>query len=421
MSNMFTSPSNNNNSKYNKYSGSNRSQSEPVDTIDYTIDYTKREIKNWDELEVAPNLLRGIFAYGYETPSPIQKKAIVPILDGRDIVGQAQSGTGKTATFSIGALNAVDLTSKTTQVLVLSPTRELSKQTHKVITSLGVMIEGLVVQNIVGGTYVEEDISIYKKNTPHIVVGCPGRAYDILRRRVIDGSSLKMIVIDEADEMLSEGFKDQLYDIFQHFSKKIQVLLFSATLPDNISVITSQFMKTPVSITVKAEQLTLEGISQFFVAVENDQQKYATLKDLYSFFSVSQCIIYCNSKNRVIDLFEAMQKDGFPVCCIHSDMNAEDRNEAFDRFKIGEARVLLSTNITARGIDVQQVSVVINFDIPRCEHTYLHRIGRSGRWGRKGVGINFINRRDIFKIKEFEEYYNCEINELPSNLDSIMR
>lgn len=419
MSNMFTSPSNNN-SKY-KYSGTNRSQPEPVDTTDYTIDYTKREIKNWDELEVTPNLLRGIFAYGYETPSPIQKKAIVPILDGRDIVGQAQSGTGKTATFSIGALNAVDLTSKTTQVLVLSPTRELSKQTHKVITSLGVMMEGLVVQNIVGGTYVEEDISIYKKNIPHIVVGCPGRAYDILRRRVIDGSSLKMIVIDEADEMLSEGFKDQLYDIFQHFSKKIQVLLFSATLPDNISVITSQFMKTPVSITVKAEQLTLEGISQFFVAVENDQQKYATLKDLYSFFSVSQCIIYCNSKNRVIDLFEAMQKDGFPVCCIHSDMNAEDRNEAFDRFKIGEARVLLSTNITARGIDVQQVSVVINFDIPRCEHTYLHRIGRSGRWGRKGVGINFINRRDIFKIKEFEEYYNCEINELPSNLDSIMR
>jgi len=418
---MFTSPSNNNNSKYNKYSGSNRSQSEPVDTIDYTIDYTKREIKNWDELEVVPNLLRGIFAYGYETPSPIQKKAIVPILDGRDIVGQAQSGTGKTATFSIGALNAVDLTSRTTQVLVLSPTRELSKQTHKVITSLGVMMEGLVIQNIVGGTYVEEDIAIYKKNIPHIVVGCPGRAYDILRRRVIDGSSLKMVIIDEADEMLSEGFKDQLYDIFQHFSKKIQVLLFSATLPDNMSVITSQFMKNPVSITVKAEQLTLEGISQFFVAVENDQQKYATLKDLYSFFSVSQCIIYCNSKNRVIDLFEAMQKDGFPVCCIHSDMNAEDRNEAFDRFKIGEARVLLSTNITARGIDVQQVSVVINFDIPRCEHTYLHRIGRSGRWGRKGVGINFINRRDIFKIKEFEEYYNCEINELPSNLDSIMR
>jgi superfamily II DNA/RNA helicase len=418
---MFTSPSNNNNSKYNKYSGSNRSQSEPVDTIDYTIDYTKREIKNWDELEVVPNLLRGIFAYGYETPSPIQKKAIVPILDGRDIVGQAQSGTGKTATFSIGALNAVDLTSRTTQVLVLSPTRELSKQTHKVITSLGVMMEGLVVQNIVGGTYVEEDIAIYKKNIPHIVVGCPGRAYDILRRRVIDGSSLKMVIIDEADEMLSEGFKDQLYDIFQHFSKKIQVLLFSATLPDNMSVITSQFMKNPVSITVKAEQLTLEGISQFFVAVENDQQKYATLKDLYSFFSVSQCIIYCNSKNRVIDLFEAMQKDGFPVCCIHSDMNAEDRNEAFDRFKIGEARVLLSTNITARGIDVQQVSVVINFDIPRCEHTYLHRIGRSGRWGRKGVGINFINRRDIFKIKEFEEYYNCEINELPANLDSIMR
>lgn len=422
--NIFMSSfSKNRNNNRNASSGSKKNQEtqQPPQEINDTTDYSKVEIQNWDDFEIHPAILRGIYAYGYESPSPIQKKAILPMLNKRDLIGQAQSGTGKTATFSIGALNAVDLTQKTTQVLILSPTRELSKQTHKVISTLGNMMEGLVVQNIVGGTYVEEDMSIYSKNIPHIIVGCPGRAYDLIRRRTLDASQLKMVVIDEADEMLSVGFKDQLYNIFQHFSNQIQVVLFSATLPDNIFEITNKFMKHPVTITVKAEQLTLDGIAQYFVPLDNDQQKYGTLKDLYSFLSVSQCIIYCNSKARVVDLHEAMQADGFPVCCIHSDMTAEVRDESFNKFKTGEARVLLSTNVTARGIDVQQVSVVINFDVPRDVHTYLHRIGRSGRWGRKGVGLNFMTRRDVFKMKEIEEYYACQINELPSNLDSIMR
>lgn len=430
--NMFTTqpPTNRRNNRQNdQRQGDQRRPQQPpqkqvptprpplVDTTNYDL----VDIKNWDELDIKPELLRGIYAYGYETLSPIQRKAIVPLLNRRDVIGQAQSGTGKTATFSIGALNIVDLQSKTTQVLILSPTRELSKQTHKVVSTLGNMMDGLIVQNIVGGTYVDEDISIYNKNIPHIAVGCPGRAYDLIRRGVIAGNAIKLVIIDEADEMLSAGFSEQLYNIFQHFSQTIQVALFSATLPENIFDITRELMHTPVSITVKAEQLTLEGISQYFVAVENDQQKYMTLKDLYSFFSFSQCIIYCNSKNRVMDLHEAMQNDGFPTCCIHSDMEADVRDESFAKFRSGEARVLISTNITARGIDVQQVSTVINFDVPRDVHSYLHRIGRSGRWGRKGVGINFITRRDVFKIKEIEAYYACEINALPENLESIMR
>lgn len=435
MSNIFTTPPNSNNRGSNNrrtsqnYSQQPQSQShykvqppppdEPI--IEDTTDYENLKIKNWDDLEIRPDLLRGIFAYGYDSLSPIQQKAIAPILNGRDVIGQAQSGTGKTATFAIGALNSVKIESKTTQVLVLSPTRELSKQTHKVISALGNAMEGLVVQNIVGGTCVDEDISIYNKNKPHIVVGCPGRAFDILRRRIIDGNLIKMVVIDEADEMLSSGFKDQIYNIFQMFNRNIQVVLFSATLPENIFEITTKFMKTPVTIMVKAEQLTLEGISQYFVAIDNDQQKYATLKDIYSFLSLSQCIIYCNSVNRVVDLFEAMQQDGFPVCCIHSEMESEVRDESFTKFRVGEARVLISTNVTARGIDVQQVGVVINFDIPKCVHNYLHRIGRSGRWGRKGVGINFMTRRDVFKMKEFEEYYACQIEPLPENLSNIMR
>ena len=176
-------------------------------------------------------------------------------------------------------------------------------------------------------------------------------------------------------------------------------------------------MRNPVRITMKAEMLTLEGISQFFVAVEDDRQKYLILKDTFSAISLSQCIIYCNSVKRVADLYDAMREDGFPVCCIHSSMEPKERDLAFNEFKNGSCRVLISSNVTARGIDVQQVSTVINFDIPRDVHTYLHRIGRSGRWGRKGVGINFITRRDIPKLTEIEQYYACEIKEMPSNFD----
>ncbi len=178
-------------------------------------------------------------------------------------------------------------------------------------------------------------------------------------------------------------------------------------------------MRDPVKIIVKAEQLTLDGISQFYVAVEDDRQKYATLKHLFSYLTVSQCIIYCNSVKRVADLYEAMREDEFPVCCIHSSMDKVARESAINDFRNGKSRVLISSNVTARGIDIQQVSIVINFDIPKCVHTYLHRIGRSGRWGRKGVGINFITQRDIVKLKEIEAHYACNINEMPASLDFL--
>jgi translation initiation factor 4A len=197
-------------------------------------------------------------------------------------------------------------------------------------------------------------------------------------------------------------------------NNNVQIALFSATLPNNILQITTKFMKNPVHISVKAENLTLEGINQYFIAINDDREKYITLKDLYQHISVSQCIIYCNSIKRVIDLYEAMKEDGFPVCCLHSNMDRFERQTIFKDFKMGSSRVLISSNVTSRGIDIQQVGVVINFDIPKDVHNYLHRIGRSGRWGRKGTGINFITRRDIPLIQEIEKYYSTQINELPS-------
>lgn len=379
------------------------------------------EIKTWDELNISADILRGIYSYGFEKPSPIQSKAITPIINGKDIIAQAQSGTGKTAAFTIGALSQIELDKNETQVIIISPTRELSGQTANVIQHIGSMLKGLRVLNLVGGSSIDEDTNVLKNNVPHIITGCPGRIYDMMRRNNITSKTIKLVILDEADEMLSSGFKEQIYNIFQNFKNDIQVALFSATLPDYIHAITSKFMRDPVRIYVKSESLTLEGISQYYVAVEDDKQKYATLKDIYSFISMSQCIIYCNSVKRVTDLYDAMLEDNFPVCCIHSNMDKSSRDKSFNEFRTGKQRVLISSNVTARGIDIQQVSVVINFDLPKCVSTYLHRIGRSGRWGRKGTGINFITRRDITKIKEIEKYYSTEIKELPSSFESIVK
>ena len=376
---------------------------------------------SWDDLDVDPNILRGIYAYGYEKPSPIQQKAIKPVIQGRDVIAQAQSGTGKTATFSIGALSQIDLTNNHTQVIILSPTRELAIQTANVVESIGGMMPGLRIKTAFGGVSIDDGNGFTSRDEPHIICGCTGRIFDMMRRNQLTTRHLKLIILDEADEMLSTGFKDQVYNIFQYLNDNVQICLFSATMPDNIFAMTDRFMRDPVKICVKAEKLTLDGIAQFFVAVDDDRQKYETLKNIFSYLAVSQCIIYCNSVKRVADLYEAMKEDDFPVCCIHSSMDKLERNAAITDFRNGKSRVLISSNVTARGIDIQQVSIVINFDVPKCVHTYLHRIGRSGRWGRKGVGINFITRRDIMKLREIEAHYACNIQELPANLDFLQK
>jgi translation initiation factor 4A len=390
-----------------------------MDITNENNNYVVKDIDDWDELDLDKNILRGIFAYGFEKPSPIQRKAIQPIIDGKDIIAQAQSGTGKTATFTIGLLQKINLQEYDTQILVLSPTRELTAQIANVIKEIGAFMSNLKIQTLYGGTSMEDSKHFSNKSVPHIICGCPGRVYDMIRRGRIHTNTIKLLILDEADEMLSTGFKEQVYNIFQHLDSNVQVGLFSATLPEGISHITDKIMRDPVRINVKREQLTLEGISQYFIALDDDKQKYSTLKDLFSHISLSNTIIYCNSVKRVQDLYEAMCEDGFPVCHIHSNMDKTERDKSFYSFKTGSSRVLISSNVTARGIDIQQVSVVINFDLPKCVHTYLHRIGRSGRWGRKGVGINFITRRDVQLIKKIEQHYSTQIDEMPADLSFL--
>ena len=381
-------------------------------------DYTPKEFDKWEDLEsiMSEELMRGIYAYGFDSPSVIQRKALLTIFDKKDIIAQAQSGTGKTGVFTIGVLQKVNTETNKTQAMILAPTRELAKQIFDVITSIGSMIKDIRFHLLIGGTSTDEDAHHLKTIMPHVIVGCPGRVYDMMRRNHIVSKDINLLVLDEADEMLSVGFKDQIYNIFQFLNSDVQVGLFSATMPNELQSLTDKFMRNPVRILVKSEMLTLEGIKQYYVALNDDTQKYATLKDIFNIISMSQCIIYCNSIKRVMDLTDAMTNDGFPVCCIHSNMEKSKRDEAYTDFKAGKHRVLISSNVTSRGIDVQQVRTVLNFDLPKCIFNYLHRIGRSGRWGRKGTAINFVTRWDIKTMKDIERHYQTIVEELPSNI-----
>jgi translation initiation factor 4A len=395
--------------------------SETTKTTTSNINYNQA-ISEWDDptLDLRPAILRGIFAYGFEKPSPIQKKGLIPLVQPgctgkrRDILAQAQSGTGKTACFGVGALQIVDSSRKETQALVLAPTHELAGQIKSVIEAIG-RFENIKVQLLVGGTSVDGDREQLDNDTPHIVVGTPGRVHDMIRRKYLKTEKIDIIVLDEADEMLSQGFKDQIYKIFQYMHNNIQIALFSATVPDVLEQLTSKFMRNTIKILVKAEQLTLQGIAQYYIKVDNDEQKYGCIKDLFSGLTISQAIIYCNSTRRVDDLEEALTQDEYPAKKIHGKMEQSERKSVHEDFKAGGCRVLVTSDLFARGIDVQQVSIVINFDVPKSEHTYLHRIGRSGRWGRKGIAINFVTRHDGARLKQFEEYYNTQITEMPAN------
>ena len=416
----------------NQHSGLNINRNENVtksvnDSVDETVSnetnvddagYIPKEFDKWEDLEgvISEELMRGIYAYGFDTPSLIQRKALLTIFDKKDIIAQAQSGTGKTGVFTIGVLQKMNTEINKTQAMILAPTRELAKQIYDVITSIGSMVKNIRFHLLIGGTSTDEDAHQLKTIMPHIIVGCPGRVYDMMRRNHIVSKDINLLVLDEADEMLSVGFKDQIYNIFQYLSPDIQVGLFSATMPNELQSLTDKFMRNPVRILVKSEMLTLEGIKQYYVALNDDTQKYATLKDIFNIISMSQCIIYCNSIKRVMDLTDAMINDGFPVCCIHSNMDKTKRDEAYTDFKAGKHRVLISSNVTSRGIDVQQVRTVLNFDLPKCIFNYLHRIGRSGRWGRKGTAINFVTRWDIKTMKDIERHYHTIVDELPSNI-----
>lgn len=383
-----------------------------------TKDYNNIEISSFEDLDLKDKLLRGIYACGYEKPSSIQKKAILPVIDKNDVIAQAQSGTGKTATFSIGMLQNIDESVQETQALVLSHTRELSLQIFDVVKNLSSYM-GISYNLSVGGTTIRDNIDELLKN-PQVVIGTPGRVLDMINKKALNTRQLKILVVDEADEMLSKIFSNQIYDIFRFLPNNIQVGLFSATMTPEFFKISNNFMREPVKILVKNEELTLEGIKQFYINIEKQEFKFDTLCDIYEACSISQTIIYCNSKRTVDEISQKLVDNNFSISSIHGEMSQTERNDIMQRFRSGETRILISTDLLSRGIDVQQVSLVINFDVPNNPESYIHRIGRSGRYGRKGVAINFVTGYDVRKMEEIEKYYSTQVDELPINFKEFL-
>lgn len=378
--------------------------------------YDKHNCGSFEDMELKDKLLRGIYSIGFEVPSAIQQKAIVPFTDNHDLIAQAQSGTGKTATFSIGMLQNLDENLDKTQAIILTHTRELALQSYNVVTALSKYMK-INVNLTIGGNSVRENIDELVSN-PHVVIGTPGRILDMINKSALSTKYLQMLIVDEADEMLSKIFLSQIHEIFQYLPGNIQVGLFSATMPAEFFGLTEKFMRNPIKVLVKTDQLTLEGIQQYYINVERNEFKYDVICDLYSKFSVAQSIIYCNSKKVVDDLSMKLNDNGYAVTHIHGKMSQYERNEIMKGFRSGESRILVSTDLLCRGIDIQQVSVVINYDIPQNVENYLHRIGRSGRFGRKGLAINFMTYYDIKTLREIERYYSTQIQELP-DLNSI--
>jgi len=374
-------------------------------------------VTSFDEMELNQKLLRGIYAYGFEKPSAIQQRAIIPCISGRDVIAQAQSGTGKTATFSIAILQQITPDNRNCQALILAPTRELAQQIQKVVIALGDYM-GVTCHACIGGTNVRDDMRKLEAGV-QIVVGTPGRVYDMISRRSFRTDSIKMFILDEADEMLSRGFKDQIYKVFKTLNNETQVILLSATMPSDVLEVTTKFMREPVKILVKKEELTLEGIKQFYVNVEKEEWKLDTLSDLYDTLSITQAVIFCNTRRKVDWLTNRMREKEHTVSAMHGDMDQKEREVIMKEFRSGSSRVLITTDLLARGIDVQQVSLVINYDLPTNRENYIHRIGRGGRFGRKGVAINFVTDEDQRTLKDIEEFYNTQIVEMPSDVANM--
>ena len=375
------------------------------------------EVTKFEQMDLRRPVLRGIFSYGYETPSAIQQKSIKPFLSGKDLIAQAQSGTGKTAAFSISVLQTIDETQPTLQALILSPTRELTEQIHTVISGLAAYTKTKFCL-LLGGQPRREQIAQLQSGA-HCAICTPGRINDLIQSGYLNMDNVKCLVLDEADELLTNAFIGQIKYTVEHLPTGAQICLFSATLPEPCIETATRFLNEPIRIQVRNEQLTLEGITQYYIYTESDKYKYSTLSDLYSSMIINQLMIYCNTKQRVIYLNDNLARDGYTCECIHSDLNTNGRLDVMKQFRRGDSRVLISTDLLARGIDVQQVSLVVNYDLPRQIENYIHRIGRSGRYGRKGIALNFVGQSDMNMLRHIEQYYQTQILEMPANLGEV--
>ncbi|KAK1673870.1 helicase superfamily domain-containing protein [Colletotrichum godetiae] len=368
-------------------------------------------VESFDDMSLASELLRGVYAYGFERPSTIQQRAIMPIIKGHDIVAQAHPGTGKTAAFSISVLQKINPAVKQCQALILAPTREFAQQIQKVVVAIGDFMN-VKCHACFGGNSVHDNIMALEDG-PQVVVGTPGRIHDMIQRRILKTNAINMFILDEADEMLSRGFTEQIYNIFQLLPQSTQVILLSATMPQDVLEVTTKFMHDPIRILVKQDPP--EGIKQFCIMVEKEEWKLNTLFDLYNSITTSQTIIFCNTRKKLEWLTENLKSRNHPFSAMHGDMTAIQRATIMKEFRSGSTRFLIATDLLARGIDIQQIPLVINYDLPANHENYIHRVGRGGYLGWKGIAINFVTPNDTYLIRKIEHFYATDIDEITTD------
>lgn len=377
-----------------------------------------KPVESFDDMHLREELIRGIYTYGFEQPSKIQQLAIVPMSTHTDILAQAQSGTGKTGAFTIGSLSVLDTSVRYPQVLVICPTRELSQQTESVAKKIG-MYMNLKVLSATGGNPLRNDINVLKSGA-QFIVGTPGRIFDLIRRGDLVLDYMKYVILDEADQMLEELFAEQIKAILNNkFPQSTCLALFSATMPQNVLEIAEMYLSNPVRILLPQDEVTLDGIKQYYVELEREEWKLPVLLDLYQHVTVNQALIYVNKRQKAEWLAKQLASQGFTLEYIHGDMDVIERKKRMDDFRSGSVRVLISTDLLARGIDVQQVSLVINYEMPLQRENYVHRIGRSGRYGKKGVAINLISGDEMNALKDIEVHYSTRFFELPDDLSVL--
>ena len=374
---------------------------------------------NFEDMNLPENLLRGIFAYGFEKPSNIQSKGIMPIAEGRDLLAQAQSGTGKTGTFVIGALSRIDESVKKPQVLILVHVRELALQITSVASAIGERM-GVKVLCAVGGNPLRDDIRMLE-NGCQFIVGTPGRVYDLVSRNALDRSEIRVLILDEADQMLDDLFYKQIMCILEKgFPEKTRVALFSATIPDQVVEVANKILNDPVRILIAPDSVRLDGIQQFYINLDREDHKFECICDLYKNLNISQAVIFCNKRQKAEILAEKMSAQGFPVTCLHGELDKPERTRRMKDFVSGNTRVMVATDIIASGIDIQQISLVINYELPMNRENYVHRIGRAGRFGRKGTTINMLLPEEEAMMTDICEHYKMKVTILPENLSTLL-
>ncbi len=371
----------------------------------------------YNESGICPDILRAVEEMGFEIMTPIQEQAIPLLLEGKDVIGQAQTGTGKTAAFAIPMIQGVDPQLKKPQGIILCPTRELAMQAAEEIRRLAKYMHGIKVLPVYGGQEIGKQIRALSQGV-QIIVGTPGRVMDHLRRHTIKTTYVKMIVLDEADEMLDMGFREDIETILSDMPEEHQMALFSATMPQAILDITGTYQKNAVYVRVTPKEITVAAIKQAYYRVAK-KDKVAALCRLIDYYRPSRSLIFCNTKRMVDEITGTLKGKGYEAEGLHGDLTQYQRDTVMNLFRNGGCAILIATDVAARGIDVSGVDAVFNFDVPEDIEYYVHRIGRTGRAGRKGRSFTLISGREIFKIRDIEKICHTTIRErsLPTAAD----